>query len=349
MRSLLLSAVAVSAILVSSPAYADGRGGRDHGSDLDVRGDINYENNIDTSVVTDVAYYKRVGLIGGALVVGVVHVDSSAVAVTDAKQISGLNATTYREENELNGENGYVSGIFGPGWSESGNDPNDNLINGSLEGAIRVGYFAPIINTVEAFDVSGAGNIGVNLAAGYYNMQMNAATLASSSVQNPDALGGWSEASTTSLQLLIGTEQYAADSDILPEDDEGSGGGGNNFRDRNTIVGGTVGGDGNIGVNAAAGSFNQQANLMTLAVATDSALAEANSGLIQASVFNSVEQQDSINSVGGITIADVAGNIGVNMTAGVGNQQLNSLTIATSMAGAAPNPGEGGGGGGDGS
>ena len=58
---------------------------------------------------------------------------------------------------------------------------------------------------------------------------------------------------------------------------------------------------------AAAGAFNQQQNLMTLAVATDSVLAEANSGLIQAAVFNGVEQQDSINSVGSITIANASG------------------------------------------
>ncbi len=332
MRALLLGAVAFSALVAASPAYANNN--NNNHDPVSVRGSIRYDNNIDTSVVTDVAYYKRVGLLGGALVTGTVSVDSSAVAVTDAKQLSGLNAATYREENELNGENGYVSNIFGPGWSEAGYDPNDNLTNGYLEGSIRVGFFAPIINTVAAFNVSGSGNIGVNLAAGYYNMQMNAATLASSSNSDSEAAGGWSEASTTSLQLLVGTQQYGAP-DLLSEDQPDNGGGGNNFRDRNTVVGGTVGGNGNIGVNAAAGSFNQQQNLMTLAVATDSVLAEANSGLIQAAVFNGVEQQDSINSVGSITIANASGNIGVNMAAGVGNQQLNSLTIATSMAGSA--------------
>ncbi|TXH01441.1 MAG: hypothetical protein E6R09_06590 [Rhodocyclaceae bacterium] len=339
MKYLLLSAVAASAMLVASPAYAN----RDRGPSLD----IDYDNNIETSIVTDVAYYKDVALEGTVSLEGTISVDSSAVAVTDVKQLSGLNNVTYREENELNGENGYVSDIFGPGWSEAGNDPNDNLTNGVLEGAIRVGYFAPIINTVDAFDVSGAGNIGVNLSAGYYNMQMNSATLASSSVQDPDASGGWSEASTTSLQMLVGTYQYGAETDVLPEDDPTDGGGGNNFRDRNTVMGGAVSGDGNIGINAAAGSFNQQANLLTLAVATDAALAEANSGLLQIAVFNGVEQQDSINTVGTLTIADASGNIGVNMAAGVGNQQLNSLTIATSLASGG---GDGnGGGGGDGS
>ena len=75
--------------------------------------------------------------------------------------------------------------------------------------------------------------------------------------------------------------------------------------------------------------------MMTMAVATNAVLAEANSGLIQAAVYNSVEQQDSINHVGPLSIAGASGNIGVNMAAGVGNQQLNSLTIATSSGGVA--------------
>ncbi|MBA3054443.1 MAG: hypothetical protein FP826_05815 [Sphingomonadales bacterium] len=343
MKAMLLTAAAVSALIAGAPAMA-----QDSGSSVGI--DLHYGNNIDTSVVTDVTYTKDVALEGTVTLEGVVEVDSSAVAVTDVKQIMGPNEVTYREENELNGENGYVDPVFGPGISEGGMDPNDDLIDGVPEGQIRAGYFAPIINTVEAFDVSGAGNIGVNLAAGYYNMQMNAATLASSAVTDPEATGGWAEASTTMLQALTGTAQYAVPSELLPEDEVEVGGGGNNFRDRNTLLGGSIAGDGNIGVNAAAGSFNQQANLMTLAVATDSALAEANSGLIQTSLFNFVEQQDSINHVGAATIADASGNIGLNMAAGVGNQQLNSLTIAASQGGApvTPPPG-GGGGGGDGS
>ena len=105
-------------------------------------------------------------------------------------------------------------------------------------------------------------------------------------------------------------------------------------------MGGTVTGSGNIGVNAAAGSLNQQANLMTLAVANDTTLAEANSGLIQASTLSFVEQQDSINLVSGLTLNGASGNIGVNFAAGAGNQQLNSLTIAASQGGAPSDPGD---------
>lgn len=332
MKRIFLTAAAASAMIAAVPALAQDSGGSQDGeSTLEV--DLHYGNNIDTSVVTDVTYTKDVALRGNVALEGTIAVDSSAVAVTDAKQIMGPNEVTYREENELDGENGYVDPVFGTSVAE----------DGSPLPQIRAGFFAPIINTVDAFDVSGAGNIGVNLAAGYFNMQMNAATIASSEVTDPEAVGGWAEASTTSLQALLGNSQYAAP-DFLPEDNPDEDGGANNFRDRNTVTGGSITGDGNIGVNAAAGSFNQQSNLMTLAVATDSALAEANSGLIQTALFNYVEQQDSINHVGAATITDASGNIGLNMAAGVGNQQLNSLTIAASQGGApVTDPGGGGG------
>ena len=332
MKRIFLTAAAASAMIAAVPALAQDSGGSQDGeSTLEV--DLHYGNNIDTSVVTDVTYTKDVALRGNVALEGTIAVDSSAVAVTDAKQIMGPNEVTYREENELDGENGYVDPVFGTSVAE----------DGSPLPQIRAGFFAPIINTVDAFDVSGAGNMGVNLAAGYFNMQMNAATIASSEVTDPEAVGGWAEASTTSLQALLGNSQYAAP-EFLPEDNPDEDGGANNFRDRNTVTGGSITGDGNIGVNAAAGSFNQQSNLMTLAVATDSALAEANSGLIQTALFNYVEQQDSINHVGAATITDASGNIGLNMAAGVGNQQLNSLTIAASQGGApVTDPGGGGG------
>lgn len=338
MKKLLLSTVAISALL-ASPVLAQETDGP-----VEVSVDLEYNNSIDTSLDTHATYWKLVGLLGGAIVTGSIDVDSSAVAITDAKQLQQGVAVTYREENELNGENGYVDPVFGPGWSESGNDPNDDLTNGVPEGQIRAGYFAPIINTVDTFDLTSSGNTGINLAAGYFNMQMNSAALATSSNASEDAVGGWSEASTTSFQSLLGVSQSGAEGEVLDQDEPDQGGGSNNFRDRNSVLGGSVGGSGNLGVNAAAGSLNQQSNLMTLAVANDSTLAEANAGLIQASTLSFVEQQDSQNLVTGLVIDGASGNIGVNFAAGAGNQQLNALTIASS---AGTTPDDGGNGGGD--
>lgn len=344
MKKLLFATVAASAIAVACPAYAQDSGG-DGESSLEL--DLRFANNIDTSVTTDVTYFKDVSLEGSVDLSGSVNVDSSAVAVNDVKQLQTGVEVTYREENELNGENGWVDAVYGPGVSESGQDPNDNRTDGVVQDRIRVGFFAPIINTVDTFDVDGSGNIGVNLAAGYFNMQLNSAALATSDNSDDDADGGWAEASTTSLQSLLGVSQYATEGDILNEDDPESGGGSNNFRDRNSVLGGNISGSGNIGVNAAAGSLNQQANLMTLAVANNSTLAEANAGLVQASTLNFVEQQDSQNVVSGLAITGASGNVGVNFAAGVGNQQLNSLTIAASQGGGGvdpdPDPGPGGG------
>lgn len=338
MRKLLYTTVGVAA-LIATPAFAQDHdpGSQDGRSTIEV--DLRYANNIDTSVTTDVTYTKDVALMGTVYINGDIPIDSSAVAVTDAKQILAGNFVNYREENELNGENGYVDPVFGPGWSEAGNDPNDFLTDGVMEDQIRAGFFAPIINTVDEFEVDSSGNLGLNMAAGYFNMQMNAATLAVSANANEEADGGWAEASTTSLQSLLGVRQAATPGFATPGDDPDQGGDMNNFRDRNSVLGGSITGSGNIGVNAAAGTFNQQANLMTLAVANDAVLAEANAGLVQTAFLSSVEQQDSINYVAGPSIVGASGNIGVNFASGVGNQQLNSLTIASSQGGS-----EGGGG-----
>jgi hypothetical protein len=347
MKKVLLASAAISA-LMAAPVWSQ----NNHSNgplevEVDAEVDIEYENEIRTRLETDATFVKLVGILGGAVVRGNVSVDSAAVAITDAKQLQQGVDVAYREENELNGENGYVSAVFGPGWSEAGNDPNDGLVNGTLEPQIRAGYFAPIINTVDTFSVSSSGNTGINLAAGYFNMQMNAATLATADNNDPDAVGGWAEASTTAFQSLLGVRQAATPGFSTPGDDPEDGGDNNNFRDRNTVRGGTISGSGNIGVNAAAGSLNQQANLMTLAVANNSTLAEANAGLIQTATLSFVEQQDSQNVVSGLVISGASGNIGVNFAAGVGNQQLNSLTIAASANGAPPPNGGGNGGGGD--
>ncbi len=343
MKSILMATAAGMAMIAAPAVAQNGNGGPGRDS-VDLEIDVEYDNHIDTSITTDVVYNKFLVLFGGAFVRGIVDVDSSAVAVTDAKQLQEDVRVNFREENELNGENGYVDPVFGPGWSEAGLDPNDDLDDGVPEGQIRVGFFAPVINTVDTFDVEGSGNIGVNLAAGYFNDQMNAASIAVSSNANPEAAGGWAEASTTALQSQLNVAQFATPGEILNEDDPEQGGGFNNFRDRNSIMGATITGSGNIGVNAAAGSLNQQANLMTLAVANDTTLAEANAGLMQVTSFSFVEQQDSINTVSGLSIAGASGNIGVNFAAGVGNQQLNSLTIAASQGGATPPDGGNGGG-----
>ncbi|MCL6729966.1 hypothetical protein [Sphingomonas hankyongi] len=332
-KCLLLAGVATALAIAPTAASASETG----------RGEITFSNNVDTSIYDHFYRLDATGIFGGVLVYGVVNPDSAAVAVTDAKQIMSDSDVAFREENELNGENGYVDPIFGPGWSEAGQDPNDNLTDGVFQGQIRAGFFAPIINNATTGDIDADGNVGVNVAAGQYNQQQNSANIAVSAsaadasddgddpslLPDGDGDGGWASAYTTGYQSLTGTSYGGLNEDTLPEDDEEAGGGGNNFRDRNTATTGEVAGDGNIGVNVAAGAFNQQQNLMTLAVASNAVLAQSNAALWQTSSCNYAEIQDEINNATSGAITG-AGNIGVNVAAGVGNQQQNSLTAAVS-------------------
>jgi hypothetical protein len=357
MRKMMLMGGAALAALALTPALASAQ-------EVSASGSIEYTNRVDATVDVDSYLDKDLTLFGGTLALGLVVTDSAAVAVVDNKQILAGNSVTFTEENELNGENGYVSSVFGPGVSESGQDPNDSLIDGVPQGNIRVGFFAPVINNVAGAGINATGNVGVNMAAGQLNVQENVAAIAASNYNdlNTDGTGdvtghtgGWASASLISLQLATDNFYGASDADTLPQDDEGQGGGGNNYRDRNTVGAPTVGGAGNIGLNEAAGAFNMQKNALVIAVVADSALAEANAAVIQASYSNDVAVQDTINTVEGVSVTG-SGNIGVNLAAGVGNMQQNSLVMALASGAAAPpaptnggtNGGNGGNGGGNG-
>ena len=88
-----------------------------------------------------------------------------------------------------------------------------------------------------------------------------------------------------------------------------------------------------IGLNAAAGAFNIQKNALVIASVTGGHLAEATSGVMQHSENNRSVVEDVTNDVTLRVVADERfGNIGVNIAAGVGNLQLNSLTIANALA-----------------
>jgi hypothetical protein len=299
------------------------------GGSLTGEGTVTYNNELSTSLIHSVTYTKDVSLEGSVDLEGAIDVNASAVAVVDNKQAIVGNSLTFREENELNGENGFVDAEFGPGYSEGGDNAGTGS-DGTLQGNIRVGFFAPIINETGDASVAGSGNVGVNVAAGWYNAQENVAAIAASTfvdTGDDEETGGWAEASVTALQFSSGNFYGAAEGEI-EEDDPEAGGGGNNFRERNTAGLGTVGGDGNIGINSAAGAFNIQKNAMALATVTDSSLAEASAGIVQVSFGNDAEIQDSENRTGTFAIAGATGNIGVNVAAGVGNMQINSLSMA---------------------
>ena len=241
---------------------------------------VDYKNNLNASIVAKVEYDKKTSLYGRVGLSGHINVNSSAVAVSDPKQLI--------ENNKL-----------------LTNTPN----------------------TVSIGTVTGNGNIGVNAAAGFLNQQANIGTIASAPGGNSNSRdngqkrgkdddgkeqgnSGWAEANTISLQKVYNNLYL-----------------GNGAVNKVTID--LVRGNGNIGVNGASGAFNAQENVLTMAVVKDGALAEANAGILQVSWGNNIFSAGGSNSAT-IHWVDGNGNIGVNAASGVGNIQSNSLTIATS-------------------
>ena len=190
-----------------------------------------------------------------------------------------------------------------------------------------------IKNTATVKDsVKGAeGNMGVNAAAGSGNQQDNAAAIATS--DETFVFG-------TAASLTSATQTNSHNND-------------HNYGTQNNALlkSSGNGSSGNVGINVAAGDFNQQKNNLAIAVsngriATAGATASQTSnnlsvineaGASDLSTVNTWSQGPSWNNnktpvVNNATMDHsfngISGNGGANIAAGVGNQQSNSLSIA---------------------
>jgi len=175
------------------------------------------------------------------------------------------------------------------------------------------------------------GNIGVNVAAGDGNQQINSAALAQ--VDDMMFVFGTSSADVVSYQ-------DSAENDVR-----------NIGVTNRSLIGGSAfsGAVGNIAVSMAAGSNNQQKNSISMTV-SNNGLADANVAAVQKSNRNvasydpRTEYDDLTGSqvirdfnanksmINGAAFAGAAGNIGVNMASGTGNQQLNALSLSISAS-----------------
>jgi hypothetical protein len=295
---MLLATVAGALALAPTAAFAS-----EDGNSSDP---ITLENHVETILFNASANADATLLIGYVTLYGDIDPDSAAHATTDAKQLLDSESVNFSDPGRDHG-----AGCDGGGYCSSddhGGDP------------------ASVDNKAKSGTVTGSGNVGVNVAAGQYNMQQNSGNLAVSGDPASEADGGWAQANTTGYQSLTDT-LYGPGGLILLDDH----GGGVNYTDTNTAKAGDVNANGNVGVNVAAGAFNQQQNLLTLAVANNSVLSQSTAALWQTASCNSVNIQDQTNKA---TTGDIAGagNIGVNVAAGIGNQQQNSLTAAVSNA-----------------
>jgi hypothetical protein len=311
---------------------------------LNVEAELENELNIELEWVVDVDKY--INIYGLIRIDGSVDADALAHATLDDKQSIDRNEVMFEDYQNANMNSSNILDEPGVGqgsgdalFTEEGAASGPALYSNSVD--IGAGTLA-----------NASGNVGLNVAVGDYNLQENAAVLASAEgaggvVVDPSTgeitgQSGGAEAGSFSLQSLY---DNAFNSDSQSYEDE------NTDIDNSVSVGAGAldGATGNIGVNAAAGAFNIQKNALVIASVTGGNLAEAAAGVIQHSQWNDSVHENTTNTVNlSASLVGASGNIGVNLAAGVGNMQLNSLTIASALGEAAavvPPPGPGGPGG----
>lgn len=164
-----------------------------------------------------------------------------------------------------------------------------------------------------------SGNIGVNIATGSQNQQGNAGALSSNSNISNSAIthavvhSSQHELMDFAWSVMNGANLVSLSGNALS------------------------GASGNIGVNMASGTFNQQQNNLSTAYSTYSNHASAASAAMQDSGVNLNYSNHNFgtdanasNNTGlyGSVLSNANGLIGVNEAAGISNQQSNNLAVA---------------------
>jgi len=300
---------------------------------VEVSQTASWDNSVDVSVTWSVDLHKSLNIDGSIQIFGLVIVDDLSQAVLDDKQIIDGNEVLFEDY-----QNAYQD------WSTDGTGAEPGLGQGpgdlyyTEEGTAQGP--ATYTNTVTAGDgtlTDASGNIGLNMAAGDYNLQENAAVISSAESLFPgegEGFGGAAEAQSASLQNLY-NNIFNDPSFVSPTSQNAHTAELENTDIDNTVAIGAGladGADGNIGVNAAAGAFNIQKNALVIATVNGGDLAEAVATTFQDIEENSSVHEDTTNNVSiGASLIGASGNIGVNLASGVGNLQLNTLTIANAL------------------
>lgn len=162
-----------------------------------------------------------------------------------------------------------------------------------------------------------AGNAGVNIAAGSGNAQGNEAAIAALG----DAADVFGSAQTFSTQIS------GVNTNISLLTDNAA-----------TMSGSANNATGNVGVNIASGSGNMQDNQLAAAAQTnpagDGALAQAtgsNEQLVTLAINGDLDFDVTNSATVTGSLLGAAGNLGANVSAGYGNLQHNSLSIASTQ------------------
>lgn len=381
--------------------------------DLDIYAD--WDNDVDVSLDWDVDVSKELTIFGTITIDGSITADALSQATLDDKQMLSNNNISFEDFQNWSLDSGVVAEPQPGGGDSLQGTPTEATYSNSVSASL-IGSAA-------------SGNIGINMAAGDYNLQENAAVLsnadgffpaetethshsfalagASAGSKSIDASGSFSYYSSANSQGVTSYESITASGSLTldlswnatftltgssasasarsartsgaaeagsfslqslyntgfntnetPFQEQGS----QSPELENTDIDNVVdvsdslnGATGNVGLNAAAGAFNIQKNALVIASVTGGHLAEATSGVLQYSEFNDQVIEDVDNNVNFTgSLNGASGNIGVNMAAGVGNLQLNTLTIANALGapvdtgtGAGTGTGTGGGGSGE--
>lgn len=245
----------------------------------------------------------------------------------------------------------YAAGGHHNGGNHGGNNNGGNNTTGAsaIVNDTQLNYSNDVKNdatkntaTIESSLNGASGNVGANVAAGDNNQQANAAAIATADAYFVFGFGQGLEANAS-----IGVTQNAYDNNLV------------NYGTQNNASLVDSGNDvqGSVGINVAAGNFNQQKNDMALASSEEAFTAEASVTVMQESSGNTTnnhtgdvyEVNDGLQVVASgfgwwppqtpqtpvvnnaslsNSLNNASGNVGVNIAAGGGNQQSNTLAIA---------------------
>lgn len=281
-----LMALAVTALFGASVAYAQ--------DDGNWNGNGNGSSGNSVTIKKSISLSSNVNITGDPTISGSIGINSAAIAIENGSQ-STQNNSVFNTSSTSN--NSSISGSVGQGSS---------------------------------------GNVGANVAAGDNNSQSNAAAL-SASVSGSSTGNQPSDDWTGGGGSKSGSAGEMADAEAFADQSVAFNTTVNLGTDNNASVSGSAfqGASGNIGVNVASGDDNEQLNGLAAATTDDNVYATATATTDQQSQNNKTfngpfcdENTSNNASLSGSAFQGASGNIGVNVAAGSGNLQANTLSMA---------------------
>ena len=239
------------------------------------------------------------GNVGVNEAAGISNQQSNSLAIATAanndREGYPIGASAHVNANQIMGLNGTLQGFGGFDYDDSYVNNASGLGSNALRGA--------------------SGNIGANMASGYSNQQSNNTALSATSNAN--------NSTTDYADATAGANQLAAGNGTM---DTG-------VQDSATVNGNAAqNASGNIAINVVAGAQNQQENGLAMAsIASPKAMGNASAPVQQVAYYNGGETVGSMynSNVSGNALRGASGNIGLNVATGNGNQQVNTLAIAS--------------------